>query len=245
MSAAASTACGERAAERRVRRLRCRQQHLERKLVQQLRSRRSRRARSKRAGTFASNGNRCSSCVQKAWMVCTFSPPGVSSASANNCRARARRCASIVLTPILRMALVERFVVERRPGAQILEHFVGHIGGGGLGEGDAEDACRIDTRQQQPDHALGEHMRLAGAGIGGDPGREIRVGSERLPLDHRAWDIARRAHSPPRRHRRRRSATTPSRARDDRSRRSGFRPHRMQQRDNRASWDRRISPARW
>ena len=30
----------------------------------------------KRAATLASNGNWCSSCVQKAWMVCTFRPPG-------------------------------------------------------------------------------------------------------------------------------------------------------------------------
>ena len=42
----------------------------------------------KRAGTLASNGNCCSSRVHSAWMVCTFSPPGVSSAEANSSRAR-------------------------------------------------------------------------------------------------------------------------------------------------------------
>jgi len=41
----------------------------------------------KRAGTLASNGNCCSSRVHIAWMVCTFRPPGVSSAQANSLRA--------------------------------------------------------------------------------------------------------------------------------------------------------------
>ena len=52
---------------------------------------------SKRAATSASNGNWCSRRVQKAWMVCTFSPPGVSSALANSRRAMARCVASGVL----------------------------------------------------------------------------------------------------------------------------------------------------
>ncbi len=54
----------------------------------------------KRAATLASNGNWCSSLVQKAWMVCTFKPPGVSSADANRRRARARWEASGFL-PVL------------------------------------------------------------------------------------------------------------------------------------------------
>src|SRR6266702_1081861 len=48
----------------------------------------------KRAGTLASNGNCCSSRVQSAWMVCTFNPPGVSSAQANSSRARILKIAS-------------------------------------------------------------------------------------------------------------------------------------------------------
>ena len=52
---------------------------------------------SKRAATSASNGNWCNSRVQKAWMVCTFRPPGVSSALANRRRAMARCVASAVL----------------------------------------------------------------------------------------------------------------------------------------------------
>ncbi len=54
---------------------------------------------SKRAATLASNGNRCRSWVQKPWMVCTLRPPGVSSASANNCRARRRSAAEGRPTP--------------------------------------------------------------------------------------------------------------------------------------------------
>ncbi len=41
----------------------------------------------KRAGTLASNGTRCSSRSQKAWMVSIFNPPGVSTARANSVRA--------------------------------------------------------------------------------------------------------------------------------------------------------------
>ncbi len=49
---------------------------------------------------------------------------------------------------------VERGVAERGPARQPLEHLVRHIGGGGLGEGDAEDLGRIDAAQQQVDDAL-------------------------------------------------------------------------------------------
>ena len=59
----------------------------------------------KRAATLASNGNWCSSRVQKAWMVCTFSPPGVSSAEANSLRARARWPASAFLPVLSRILL--------------------------------------------------------------------------------------------------------------------------------------------
>ena len=67
---------------------------------------------------------------------------------------------------------IERCVVERGPPAQLIEHAVRHIGGGGLGEGDAENLRRIDAVEQQADHALREHVGLAGAGIGGHPGRD-------------------------------------------------------------------------
>ena len=45
-------------------------------------------------------------------------------------------------------AVGDRGVVERDPGAQILENLVSHVGGRGLGEGDAEDARRLGAGQQ-------------------------------------------------------------------------------------------------
>ncbi len=44
----------------------------------------------KPAGALASNGNRCSSRSQKAWIVWIFRPPGVSMVRANSLRAKAR-----------------------------------------------------------------------------------------------------------------------------------------------------------
>ena len=102
---------------------------------------------SKRAATSASNGNWCSSRVQNAWMVCTFSPPGVSSACANSRRARVRRCAS--RPAALDLARSPRRAPRRRARvhcAERLEHAVRHVGGGGLGEGEAEDFRRRRCR---------------------------------------------------------------------------------------------------
>ena len=152
----------------------------------------------KRAATLASNGNWCSSRVQKAWMVCTFSPPGVSSAEANSRRARARwlgigvsrRCSSMICSS----SAASSSAVHLRQRA---EHAVRHVGGGRLGEGDAEDFRRIDAAQQQPDDALRQHMGLAGAGIGGDPGRHVGIGGLDLTRLTSGRDDARGAHSPP------------------------------------------------
>ncbi len=86
--------------------------------------------------------------------------------------------------------LVERGVGKRGPAGQPLEHLVRHVGGGGLGEGDAEDFRRIDAAQQQVDHALGENIGLARAGIGRDEGRDVRVGSLDLHAAHGRGDFA-------------------------------------------------------
>ena len=136
----------------------------------------------KRAATLASNGNWWRSRVQKAWMVCTFSPPGVSSARANNRRASARRAASGAIVRLGADHVVERRIVERGPCGERVEHALGHIGGGGLGEGDAEDFLRLDALEQEIDHALRQHMGLARAGIGGDPRRYFRIGHRALQL---------------------------------------------------------------
>ncbi len=49
---------------------------------------------------------------------------------------------------------VEAGIVERGPFGERVEHPLGHVGGGGLGEGDAEDFFRLDAVEQKVDHAL-------------------------------------------------------------------------------------------
>ena len=100
-------------------------------------------------------------------MVWTFSPPGVSSAVAKSRRARARCGASGSLAGRKFDPRVERGVVERGPFRQRIEHAGRHVGGGGLCEGDAKDFLGLDAAQQQVDHPLHQHVRLAGAGVGG------------------------------------------------------------------------------
>ena len=75
---------------------------------------------------------------------------------------------------------IELSVVERDPMAKRGKYPFRHVGGGGLGEGDAEDLFRRHVLEQQPDHALHQHMRLAGAGIRGDECRRRRIGRPRL-----------------------------------------------------------------
>ncbi len=92
---------------------------------------------------------------------------------------------------------VEACVIEPGPFAQFVEHPVRHIGGGRLGEGDAENARRVDPGQQQPDHALRQHVGLAGAGIGRDKGGMGRIRCFDLQVGDSRGDLARRVHSPP------------------------------------------------
>ena len=99
--------------------------------------------------------------MQNAWMVCTLRPPGESNATANSRRARASRAASGLRWEIARDGGRELRVVERSPAAQLLEHAVRHVGGGGFGEGDAEYLGGIDAFEQQPDDALRQDVRLA------------------------------------------------------------------------------------
>ena len=90
--------------------------------------------------------------------------------------------------------LRERLVVEARPFGERHEDAAGHIGGGGLGEGQAEDLRRLRPSEQQPQHALGQHMRLAAAGIGGNPGRAGRIGGERLMTPQQIRNVEPLAH---------------------------------------------------
>ena len=125
---------------------------------------------SKRAATLASNGNRCRSCVQKAWMVCTLRPPGVSSASANSCRARRRSAAEGRATPAACIA-------ASRPASSSRVHLrsssntrFAMLAAAALVKVMQRMRAGIDAGQQQPDHALRQHMGLAGAGVGRDKG---------------------------------------------------------------------------
>ncbi len=90
--------------------------------------------------------------------------------------------------------IVEGRVTQRGPFAQRLEHAVRHVRGGRLGESDAEDLGRRDPVEQQPDHALGEHMRLARSGVGGHPRRHGGVRCRDLQPQHRVRDDAERVH---------------------------------------------------
>ena len=135
---------------------------------------------SKWPATLASNGNWCSRRSQKAWIVWILSPPGVSSARANSRRASATLPASGARprSPAISAASsASASVVQRR---EFGEHALRHLGGGGLGEGQAEDARRIGAGEQQADDAARQDEGLARAGIGRDPGRARRVGCLRL-----------------------------------------------------------------
>ena len=147
---------------------------------------------SKRAATSASNGNWCSSRVQNAWMVCTFSPPGVSSACANSRRARVRRASHPAGGPrSWQSSASSSSSLSGVHSRERLEHTVRHVGGGGLRVGEAEDLLGRGAAQQQPDHALRQHMRLARARIGGDPGGRRRVGRGALNVE----DVGGNTHS--------------------------------------------------
>ena len=170
-------------------------------------------------GTFASKGNWCSSRSQKAWIVWIFSPPGVSSARAKSRRAwrssAARRRRGPAASAISALSSVVR---QRRPLAERAEDAARHLGGRDLGEGQAEDRRRIGAGEEQADHALRQHMRLAGAGIGDHPGGSGRVG--RLAAGCRACGRNRAdAHRARRPRPSRRPPTIRRRARDGRSRR--------------------------
>ena len=65
---------------------------------------------------------------------------------------------------------------QHRPLAKLTEQAVLHLRRCGLGEGEAQDFRGLGIGQQQARHAIGERVRLAGAGVGGHPGRLARIG---------------------------------------------------------------------
>ena len=74
----------------------------------------------------------------------------------------------------------ERGVGLHRPGAEALKEAVLHLGRGGLGIGEAEDVGGADAGEKEAGDAVGEHARLARAGIGGDPGGAGGIGGLNL-----------------------------------------------------------------
>ena len=71
-------------------------------------------------------------------------------------------------------------VVGDRPAAEVAHHPILHFGRRRLGEGQRQDAFRGIPGQQQPQHAIGQHMSLAGAGRGRHPDMARRIGGDAL-----------------------------------------------------------------
>ena len=90
-------------------------------------------------------------------------------------------------------------IVQRHPAPEPVEHTDRHVRRRRLGEGEAEDARGRHALQQQPQHAVGEHLGLARAGIGGDPGGDARLRGALLEMRDVGEDFDRCAHdsSPP------------------------------------------------
>ena len=91
--------------------------------------------------------------------------------------------------------LGERAVLHPHPARQPRVDAVGHLGGARLGEGEAENRGGIVAREQQPDHARGQHMRLAGAGRRRQPDEPPRIGRVGLRAFERAERRRAAAHS--------------------------------------------------
>ena len=67
-------------------------------------------------------------------------------------------------------------VVHDGPAAQLFEQPRLHLGGGGLGVGDAQDLGRARLLQQQPGHPVHKGGGLARAGVGRDEDRTAGIG---------------------------------------------------------------------
>ena len=70
---------------------------------------------------------------------------------------------------------VEVGVGEADPAAEPVLQAQRHLGGGVAGEGEAEDAARIDAREHEAEQPVGQELGLARTGGGGDEGGNGRV----------------------------------------------------------------------
>ena len=75
----------------------------------------------------------------------------------------------------LRQHLGQFHVIERNPFAQLGENAVGHLGGCGIGKGQAQQPGRVVAVEQQADDAPRQHEGLARSRIGRHPYRQGRV----------------------------------------------------------------------
>jgi hypothetical protein len=73
-------------------------------------------------------------------------------------------------------------LVQHGPAAQTAEQAVLHLGRGGLGIGQAQDALRLCAVQQQPRHPVCQDTGLARPGIRRQPGRGSGVRRLHLPF---------------------------------------------------------------
>ena len=134
----------------------------------------------KRAGTLASNGTRCSSRSQKAWMVSIFRPPGVSTARANSVRA-SRTCARVGVAPSSSVSSATRLSsssVTQRPSRSNTR--IAMLAAAALVKVRQRMRPGGAAVEQQAHDAVGEHLGLARARIGRHPGGGARIGGAAL-----------------------------------------------------------------
>ena len=121
------------------------------------------------------------------------------------------------------------FSIARRPLRQLVEHALRHLGGGGAGEGEAEDLVRWRAGKQQLEHAHFQHVRFTCASIRTHPRGCLRVGGHLLCAFGDVEKLARITHR--RLPRPSRHPAILSRAPSVRSRRNGSRKRNGARRD--------------
>jgi hypothetical protein len=113
----------------------------------------------------------------------------------------ARLAAAILARPSTgqRAQIVAKpLVIERYPLRKAAGDPVRHLGGGRLGEGEAEDAFRRRAVEHQAQYAIGQNLGLACAGAGGNPDGLLRVRRLKLDVAGLPDDVGHgRRHSPP------------------------------------------------
>ncbi len=76
---------------------------------------------------------------------------------------------------------LQRIVAGRHPGCQAREDALLHLGRPGLGEGQRQDTLGRRARQKEPQHARGQHLRLARPRRRRHPG--VALGQRAVGLD--------------------------------------------------------------